>query len=248
MTSTQDAPLLSVIMPNYNYGKFIAKAMESVYRQDYGPIELIVVDDGSTDNSVAEIEATLAKSPLQRAELVVMPENAGKLAAINRALSEIKGKYSIILDSDDILLDHYASHCIAKLEEAHKADPKVGFVYTDCNLIDESGASLDRGRSAAFDIDMLETYSYIPEPAVVLSEALLEAGPYDVSIRRGTKHHKWRRIVANGWHGMHLAEALFCYRMHSNNLSGIGKRVTTEVDSGRRGERILSGYWPTGTA
>jgi hypothetical protein len=76
---------------------------------------------------------------------------------------------------------------------------------------------------------------------------VLEAGPYDETIRKGTKHHKWKRIVANGWRGLHIPEPLFSYRMHEGNLSGIGKRVIAEVEQGVGGERILSGYWPLQT-
>ena len=60
--------------------------------------------------------------------------------------------------------------------------------------------------------------------SLCLAAPVLEAAPYDEAIRKGTKHHKWKKIVANGWNGRHLAEPLFCYRMHDANLSGIGKR------------------------
>lgn len=248
MTTHVTEPLLSVIIPNHNYGQFIAKAIECVSRQDYAPIELIVVDDGSGDDSVAVIEEAIATADIFRAELIALEKNVGKLGAINRGLKEVKGYFSIILDSDDYLLDNYVNRCVTRLVEAREEDPEIGFIYTDCNLIAANGEALERGRSAAFDPGLLEQYSYIPEPAVTVTKALVDAAPFDESIRKGTKHHKWRRIVANGWRGVHLAEPLFCYRMHDSNLSGIGKRITSEVDSGRRGERILSGYWPTAVA
>lgn len=246
MPSPKPQGLLSVIIPNYNYAQFIEQTIKSVEAQSYPAIELIVVDDASTDDSVRIIENTLKDlQGLERVVFTPLAKNAGKLGAINVAMKEVKGDYTIILDSDDILFPNYAAKCIRELLNAREETPNIGFVYTDCQLIDAGGKRLDRGRSTAFDPDLLAHYSFIPEPAVVLSHIMHEAGPFDESIRRGTKHHKWRRIVDNGWHGQHISEPLFCYRMHDRNLSGIGLRVNAEIARGEGGERILSGYWTT---
>jgi len=238
--------LLSVIIPNYNYARYIAEAIESVAAQDYAPIELVVVDDASTDNSVEAInEAVAGIGNLARIEVIALEQNVGKLGAMNRALEVIEGEYLIILDSDDRLTPNYATRCIAELKKARAENEHIGFVYTDCNLISADGEFLDRGRSTAFKPELLEIYSFIPEPAVCLAAMVKDSAPYDESIRKGTKHHKWTRIVGKGWYGQYLPEPLFFYRMHEANISGIGKRVMDEVDEGKRGERILSGYWPT---
>lgn len=241
---TNDA-LLSVVIPNHNYGEFIGAAIASIDAQTYGPIELIVVDDASTDDSVKVIEKALAAADqLLSARLIVLEQNVGKLGALNRALEHVTGRYFIILDSDDVLLPDYAARTIAELERARADDETIAFLYTDCMLISRTGEELDRGKSTGWDKALLERYSFVPEPATCLAAPVLEAAPFDEAIRKGTKHHKWKKIVANGWNGRHLAEPLFCYRMHQGNLSGIGKRVIDEVDRGERGERILSGYWP----
>jgi glycosyltransferase involved in cell wall biosynthesis len=248
MTSEIPANLLTVVMPNFNYGRFIAEAIGSVAAQTHSPIELIVVDDASTDDSVAVVRDTLPKmTNLFSTELLALEQNVGKLGALNRALPKVRGEYFIILDSDDLLTPEYAARCIAELTEARKADPSIAFIYTDCTLVSQTGELLDRGKSTAFDAKLLEEFSFVPEPALCLARAVVEAGPFDEAIRKGTKHHKWRRMVANGWIGQHLPEPLFYYRMHDKNLSGIGKRVIAEVENGQRGHRILSGYWPTQT-
>jgi len=246
MNSLSSNPLLSVIIPNYNYGRFIEEAIRSVQAQSYAPVELVVIDDGSSDDSCAVVRDLLSRTNgISRQELVELGENCGKLASINTGLEYCTGDYCIILDADDSLSEDYAWRCIDRLQRARRDDSSVGFVYTNCKLVGKHGDVLGHGKSTAFDPDLIEEFSFIPEPAVVLMRAMDEAAPFDTSICKGTKHHKWRRIVANGWSGRHIPEPLFSYRMHDDNLSGIGLRVLEEIDSGHRGERILSGYWPT---
>lgn len=241
--------LLTVLIPNHNYAQYIAEAVGSVVAQDYRPIEIIIVDDASRDNSVEAARAALENADsLQRTELIALRENRGKLGAINAALGHIRGEYLITLDADDRLSSNYVARCIETLRRGRLQNPNLGFVYTDCNLVDASGNVIDRGSSTAFDAGLVERFSYLPEPAVMLSRAFLEVAPFDESIRVATKHHKWKRVVGNGWDGNHLAEPLFDYRMHDSNMSGIGRRVTAEIDDGKRGERILSGYWATTSA
>lgn len=244
MTDTTADKLLSVVIPSYNYASFVAEAIASIAAQTYASIELIVVDDASTDNSVEVIREALGKADnLVRTELIMLGKNSGQHGVINRGLSVVQGKYFMILDADDLLKPDYMERTVAELDKARAEDSSIGFVYTDCTLISPTGEDLDRGRSAPFDVKLLERYSFIPATATCLAEPVIQASPYDETIIKGTKHHRWKRIVGNGWNGKHLAEPLFCYRMHENNVSGIGKRVIEEVARGEGGERILSGYW-----
>lgn len=244
MLHSSDQHLLTVLIPNYNYGNFIGEAIDSVLAQDYSNLELIIVDDGSDDDSVQNARAKLfATDRLQRGEIIALERNRGKLGAINAVLDQLNGEYLITLDADDRLSPNYASRCIAELQRRRLRDSSLGFVYTDCLLVDESGNVLHRGRSTAFDRDLVDKVSFLPEPALMLTRAFKEVAPFDETIRVATKHHKWRRVVANGWSGHHIAEALFQYRMHTHNLSGIGERVLAELNTGTNGERILSAYW-----
>lgn len=237
-------PRVGVLVPNYNYARFIAETLRSVLEQSYPLLDVIVVDDGSSDDSAAVIERCLARfGGERRTAFYRQPVNGGKLAALNAVMHEITAPYMLTLDADDQLEPLYIERCLQTLIEARAEDPQVAMVYSDCQLIDKAGEFIDHGRSTAFDADKLQTMSYIPEPALCLSEACLEVMPFDPRIRVGTKHHKWLRMVARGWRGLHIAEPLFRYRMHDQNLSSIGRRVMKEIESGQLGERILSGYW-----
>ncbi len=244
MTNTLKDHLLTVLIPNYNYREYIGKAIDSIFAQDYPAIELIIVDDGSTYNSVTEIQKKFKENnKLHRCELVVLEQNRGKLAAVNAAQDHLTGEFLITLDADDWLSPGYASRCIAELRQKRLRDSRLGFIYSDCTLVDESGEPIDYGRSTTFKRSLVEKLSFLPEPALMLTRAFKEVMPFDETIRVATKHHKWCRIVNNGWTGFHIAEPLFYYRMHRNNLSGIGKRIISEAEKGEYGERILSGYW-----
>jgi glycosyltransferase involved in cell wall biosynthesis len=237
---------VSVIIPNHNYGRYIAETLNSVLQQTHQALDIIVVDDGSTDDSVAVISNTLPPSSASRRTVFHRQSpNSGKLSALNAVMHEITSPYMLTLDADDQLTPDYIERTLQTMLTARQADPHLAIVYSDCLLIDEHSDVIDRGRSTDFDADKLKTMSYIPEPALCLSAAYLSVMPFDTSIKVGTKHHKWLRMVDQGWTGLHIPEPLFHYRMHDNNLSGIGKRVLSETDSGQRGERILSGYWIT---
>jgi glycosyltransferase involved in cell wall biosynthesis len=238
--------LLTVLIPNYNYGDYIGEAIDSIFAQDYPSIELIIVDDGSTDNSVAEIQTNIKENnKISRCELMVLEQNRGKLGAINATQDLLRGEFLITLDADDWLSPGYASRCIAELRQKRLRDPNLGFIYSDCELVDEHGKHIDYGRSTTFKRSLVEKLSFLPEPALMLTRAFKQVMPFDETIRVATKHHKWCRIVNNDWSGYHIAEPLFYYRMHSNNISGIGKRITSETEKGEYGERILSGFWGT---
>ena len=92
-------PKVSVIIPTYNYGQYIEKAIDSVLAQSYQDFEIIVVDDGSTDNTGTIIE-TKYKDKVK----YIFQENKGAAAARNRAAKEAKGKYLSFLDADDTFL------------------------------------------------------------------------------------------------------------------------------------------------
>jgi len=94
-------PLVSVIIPSYNHSRYIVQAVESVIGQTNGQWELIIVDDGSTDNSVELLRSHPVVSTDARIQIHVQ-ENGGSHAAINRGLALARGKYLAILNSDDL--------------------------------------------------------------------------------------------------------------------------------------------------
>jgi glycosyltransferase involved in cell wall biosynthesis len=131
-----ETPLVSVVMPTYNHAAFIEPALRSVYAQSYRAIELVVVDDGSTDGSSAEIERCLADSPFPH-RFVAQP-NRGAPAAINEGLQHARGDFVNLLNSDDA----FEPARIARMvEEVAGADADWGF--SAVRIMDARGQPAD---------------------------------------------------------------------------------------------------------
>ena len=126
-------PEISVIIPSYNHAAYIGHAVESVFSQSHTDFELIVVDDGSTDNSLEVLSGF--NDPRLR---VLTQPNQGAHAAINRGLRAATGEYLAILNSDDL----YHPLRLAKMLEVLKADRQVGLMGSYIDIIDQNGKSL----------------------------------------------------------------------------------------------------------
>ncbi|MBI5839248.1 MAG: glycosyltransferase [Chloroflexi bacterium] len=128
-------PLISVIIPAYNHASFIAEAVCSVTDQDYPSLELIVVDDGSSDDTADRAEGTLKghKIPFQ----IVRQSNQGAHVAINNGIALARGEWIAILNSDD----RFSPFRIARLLD-HAARTKSRFVFSGIAHVDDAGNPL----------------------------------------------------------------------------------------------------------
>jgi glycosyltransferase involved in cell wall biosynthesis/tetratricopeptide (TPR) repeat protein len=129
-------PLVSVLVPSYGHSKYVGEALRSVLAQTYRHIELIVIDDGSTDDSVSVIESTLANAscPVQ----FIARQNLGAHATINEALALAKGTYVNVLNSDDCF---HSKRIERFVDEVHTTGAIWGYATTQ--FIDEHSQELD---------------------------------------------------------------------------------------------------------
>lgn len=148
------SPLVSVIIPNYNRAIYIADCIQSVYDQIHRPIELIVVDDGSTDNSIQIITNCQNKLSNQTdfKIIILKQKNSGANRARNHGYEQSKGVYIQWLDSDDLLLPHKISSQINAFSET------IDVVYSQAqffnefpeNLLDKYWGSIPKGNSSDY--------------------------------------------------------------------------------------------------
>jgi glycosyltransferase involved in cell wall biosynthesis len=135
--ATQPLPLVTVVCVCYNQGRFVREALFSVKGQTYPNIELIIVDDGSTDDSVARIRDFLAEFP--QTAFIPLPTNRGVCAAFNEGFRQSKGAFLIDLAADDVLLPDRVTRQVVVFGQLGDS---WGVVFTDAGLIDEASRHL----------------------------------------------------------------------------------------------------------
>lgn len=130
----QRSPLISVVIPAYNHEKFIGPAIESVLSQSVDDFELIIIDDGSTDNT-----ATVIKSYKDPRLHYFHQENQDAYNTINRGLGKARGRYISILNSDDMYRPERFTRILNFIEEQEEKGKKVAAVFTDVIPVSDDG-------------------------------------------------------------------------------------------------------------
>lgn len=126
----EQEPVISVILPNYNHGRYLKRAIDALLTQDFPPDEILVVDDGSTDDSVTILEKITLASP--RVRVLRNERNKGLIPAQRQALAAARGKYIFLAAADDWVLPGFFSLAIKTLESC----PQAGLFTGDSILID----------------------------------------------------------------------------------------------------------------
>ena len=181
-------PLVSVICLCYQHEKFVAEALQSVYRQTYPNVELIVVDDASSDGSVSAIQSFLSENDTRYPiKTCFLPQNLGNCAAFNRGLALATGKYVIDFATDDIMTRDRIAQQVAFFETL---DSTYGVIFSEARYIDEQGTPglyhhRDQLRhirpvpSGDLYAQLLSTY-FIASPTMMMRKSVLdELGGYD---------------------------------------------------------------------
>ncbi len=133
-----NAPLVSVICLCYNHERFVQEALASVFNQTYASLEMIIVDDASTDSSVDKIKAFLEKfnTAAKNVQTIFLPANVGNCKAFNTGLSYATGKYIIDFATDDVMLPKRLAQQVACFEQL---PAQYGVLFTEAAYIDEQG-------------------------------------------------------------------------------------------------------------
>jgi GT2 family glycosyltransferase len=213
MHQTQPAIVVSVIIPCYNYARYLPDAVASLLAQTFGAWELIVVDDGSSDDTLDTARRLMARHESRRIRVFHQP-NAGPAAARNTGAGRALGEYLLFLDADDLLAPTLLERTVAVL----RAQAEVGFVYTGMRLF---GRDQHEWPSLPFDRRLLALENYVLPHALVRRAAWEQVGGFDSarSLWGFEDWDFWMRVAAAGWQGAHIAAPLVCYRRHGGSLS-----------------------------
>ncbi|HYF96517.1 MAG TPA: glycosyltransferase family 2 protein [Patescibacteria group bacterium] len=211
-------PLVSVIIPCYNYGKYLPESIDSVFSQTYQNIELIIINDGSTDNTEEVAKEYIARYlNLQ----YIRQENKGIIATRNRCLQEAKGKYLIMLDADDLLDENYIQETVKVAEQKN-----LDIVYTNMKSF---GLENHVTSFSEFSIEELKNRNYIHISSLIRTK---EAKKYKFDRELDNKTHEdWDFFLNMCLSGAtaELCETTFLkYRIH-----GQGRNNRAESDKGK---------------
>lgn len=184
----QSTPVVSVITPSYNQAKYLRKTIESVLAQDYPNIEYIIIDGGSSDESLAIIQ--------EHANQLAYWESTadkGQTDAINKGFARATGKYLAWLNSDDIYQANAIQEAVAYLE----SNPNVGLVYGDCTFIDAEDRIIGSFPAAQTDLRRLKRgYVHIPQQSAFFRADLWrKVGPLDDDFYFAMDYDLWVRLA-----------------------------------------------------
>lgn len=221
----QITPLVSIVIPCYNHAQFVQETIQSVIEQDYKNIELIIIDDGSKDNSVDVIQQMIpaCKERFVRFEFRHRP-NKGLCATLNEAIEWCKGEFFAPLASDDIIMSHKTSVQVKYFKSA-KNNSIVGFfgrasVFYDKPLNKKQLKVSAQTTSEIYDFnDVFLRKSKLSAPTAMLNLSKLKAaGGYDKKMKIEDLY-MWLKLTVNGDKLSFINEEFAFYRRHPGNLS-----------------------------
>ncbi|MFK3798082.1 glycosyltransferase family 2 protein [Pseudomonas sp. NPDC088444] len=223
---TVDAPLVSIIAPCYNAEHYLEVAIQSIFEQSYPNFEVIIVDDGSTDNSFELLKELQTRYSFQ----LYRQNNQGVSAALNHGLQHARGQYVATPDLDDIMLPESVQVRVDYLER----HPNVGIVGALIIYMDPHGKTIKqqtRTHIQRFGFDQLLADAVVCGAPVALyrMDALKAAGNYDPQIKV-QDFQITLRIAHLGYDVHSLPVIVTRYRRHPNNLSRRYKKML-EADS-----------------
>ncbi len=207
-------PLASIIIPAYNQARFLPASIESTLAQTYPRIEVIVVNDGSTDDTAQVLRG------YQGRVQVLTQQNAGLAAARNAGLRAAQGEYLLFLDSDDCIPAEKLERHIQLLE----AHPEWALVYSAWQQVNEDN-SLTLGemhpnvQGQALEALLLRRFFFFASSAVIRRSCLEKVGVFDENLRWGEDADLWLRLARAGYAFGYLDEPLLQYRVHQGSMT-----------------------------
>jgi glycosyltransferase involved in cell wall biosynthesis len=223
MPVSASAPIVSVVLPTYNRAGFLPDAIQSVLDQSFEKWELLVVDDGSTDETSIVVQGF--RDPRLR---YLYQENAGVGAARNNGIAEARGEFVAFLDSDDFWLPQKLGRQVEVLVQ----NPQAGLVGGGCVFVDEAKQPIGRPSICPERIsgEAFEIYTALPgsgSNAMIRRSVCEVVGVFDPSLRRAQDREYWLRISrAFEVHG--VPEPTVAIRIHSTTRPGINFGVIRE--------------------
>lgn len=219
-------PLISVIIPCYNHQEFIEETVNSVMKSNHSEIEIIVVNDGSTDNSEQVITSLQQRYSNLR---YYYQQNAGPAAARNQGIKMAKGKYILPLDADDLISTEYIKEALQLLEN----DSTIKLVYCEAEFF---GEKKGKWHLKTFSHESLAKDNMIFCSAIYRKADWKKVGGYDERMTWGWEDWEfWISLLKNGGKVKKLPFVGFKYRIRKKS-----RRKSTNKDSKRKTIQLIN--------
>lgn len=209
-------PKVSVLIPTYNHAHYLPFALNSVFQQSYPNVEVIVIDDGSTDGTAVGLK------PYQDRIIYNYKENGGTSSALNWGIALASGEYICWLSADDVFREDKVAKQVALLE----SDLSLGFCYTSFTVIDARGVKQydihsDYYTDKQLLVRKLVEGCFINGSSVMMRSAALKTiGNFDEGLPQAHDYDMWFRLLRHYSCGF-LGEPLLAYRWHGKNMSSL---------------------------
>lgn len=203
------APLVSILTPSFNQGRWLRETLASVANQTYPNIEHVVADGGSTDDSIRLLE--------QAAESVswVSEADKGQSDALNKAFARSRGEIIGWLNSDDA---YFSRRAVERAVAAFAAHPDATFVYGHSALVDADGKLLHYNWAPPFWRSLLDVHNFVVQPAAFVRRSAVDGLLVDERFDYAMDRELWLRLTARG-RGVRVDEVLAIDRHHDARKS-----------------------------
>lgn len=218
---------VTIVITNYNYGRYLQQAVDSVVNQTRRADRIIVIDDGSTDESSAVLDS------LPGYVEVVRQENHGVVAARNRILHMTDTSHLAFLDADDLLIPGFLRWHVTAWRVAH--GKRLALTYSPIRYVDFDG-NVGHFHSTPWNPKRLAQENYIANTAVYLRTALDDVGGYSTAFA-DIGHEDWDlmlKLADRGWHGRMVPRPTFVYRFSEQGRNAGSLRQRAEVEAAIR--------------
>ncbi|MFF3356493.1 glycosyltransferase family 2 protein [Streptomyces sp. NPDC002917] len=206
-------PVVSVVIPCHDYARYLPEAVSSVLAQTFRDWELVIVDDGSTDNTVEVAQALIARHPDRRIRLV-QQSNGGVSAARNTGIETSTGRYILPLDADDVI----AATMLEKTVGVLDSDPGIAIASTDVFTFTDDDLPPQAMPLPAYSRELLLQRLIMFYCSLYRRGAWQTVGGYNESMRAGEDWDFWIGCVEHGFDAHHIHEALFGARNKDTGL------------------------------
>ena len=203
---------VSIVIPCFNSSAFLRETVASVVAQTLRELEIVLVDDGSTDDTRAVVEQLIAQHPERAMTLCAQP-NAGVAAARNRGVAIARGEYILPVDADDLIAPTMAETCARILD----AQPTTSIVFTDREDFGELAGRFGAGQ---FELARLKYFNQIAYCALYRRTVWEACGGYRTNVDGFDDWDFWIAAASRGFRGHHVAEPLLRHRRHRASYLG----------------------------